>query len=59
KHDQLAEKTKLDYLRREVDKGAIQAEHGEFSEHTVETLLEELNSQDKQRELVSTEFPKD
>jgi len=42
-HASLIEQIKLDRLREEVAKGAIQAEHGEFSEHTVQTLLEELN----------------
>ena len=42
-HASLIEQIKLDRLREEVAKGAIQAEHGEFSEHTAKTLLEELN----------------
>ena len=43
----LVEQMKLDYLRREVAKGAEQAERGEFSAHTVDTLLEELNTQEQ------------
>lgn len=46
-HAQLVEQMKLDYLRREVAKGAEQAERGEFSEHTVGSLLEDLNSQEQ------------
>ncbi|MGB1256788.1 MAG: type II toxin-antitoxin system ParD family antitoxin [Thiolinea sp.] len=38
-HASLVEQMKLDYLRREVAKGAVQAERGEFSEHTVDSLL--------------------
>ena len=34
---------KLHYLRREVAKGIVQAERGEFSKHTVDTLLDEQN----------------
>ena len=45
-HVLLVEQMKLDYLRREVAKGAEQAERGEFSTHTVDTLLEELNTQE-------------
>ena len=46
-HTLLVEQMKLDYLRREVAKGAEQAERGEFSTHTVDTLLEELNTQEQ------------
>jgi hypothetical protein len=46
-HALLVEQMKLDYLRREVAKGAEQAERGEFSAHTVDTLLEELNTQEQ------------
>ena len=46
-HALLVEQMKLDYLRREVAKGAEQAERGEFSGHTVDTLLEELNTQEQ------------
>jgi len=46
-HTLLVKQMKLDYLRREVAKGAEQAERGEFSEHTVDTLLEELNTQEQ------------
>lgn len=42
-HAQLVYQMKLDYLRREVAKGAEQAERGEFSAHSVDTLLDELN----------------
>ena len=43
-HRLLVEQMKLDSLRREVAKGAAPAEREEFSEHTVDTLLEELNA---------------
>ena len=46
-HALLIEQIKLGKLRQEVSKGAIQAERGEFSEHTVDTLLKELNHQEK------------
>jgi len=46
-HASLIEQIKLDRLRQEVAKGAVQAERGEFSEHTVQTLLEELNRQEQ------------
>ena len=43
----LNEKKQLVRLRQAVTKGAIQAEHGEFSEHTVQTLLKELNRKNR------------
>ena len=46
-HRLLVEQMKLDCLRREVAKGAAQAERGEFSEYTVDSLLEELNTQEQ------------
>jgi Arc/MetJ-type ribon-helix-helix transcriptional regulator len=44
KHILLVEQMKLNYLRREVAKGAEHAERGEFSAHTIDTLLKELNT---------------
>lgn len=46
-HMQLVYEMKLNYLRREVAKGAEQAERGEFSKHTVDSLLEELNKEEQ------------
>ena len=46
-HASLVEQMKLDYLRREEAKGAAQSERSEFSEHTVDSLLNELNQQEK------------
>lgn len=43
-NQQLIYEMKLNFLRREVAKGAEQAERGEFSTHTVDSLLEELNN---------------
>ena len=36
-------KPNIESLRNAVSKGAEQAESGEFSKHTVSSLLEELN----------------
>lgn len=43
---QSVEQMKLNYLSREVAKGAEQAERRDFSRHTVDTLLKELNRQE-------------
>ena len=42
-NEQLLYQMKLGYLRREVGRGAEQAERGELSTHTIDSLLEELN----------------
>ena len=38
------EQVMMDYLRAEVAKGAEQAERGEFSQHSIGSLIEALNS---------------
>lgn len=44
-HTLRVEHNELNQLRNELAKGAFQAEHGDFSKHSVDTLLEELNRQ--------------
>jgi len=44
-HEQLVRQMKVDYLRAEVAKGAEQAERGEFSKHSVSSLIETLNEE--------------
>lgn len=44
-HEQLVYQMKLDYLRREVDKGVQELDRGEYGQHTFKSLKEKLHQE--------------